>query len=263
MALISCPECGENLSTLAKSCPHCGCPMAEHKSEAKYSLSSQDEKPSGKYTVDTIAFKPDAPNPFDNSDKEKRQNNVVVSVNGQNLTLTDDRINTVPTVNGTYHMKPIHENTSSYEEKKVTKPVTNAFKRVISWIVLFIVIIAVEFLTSIVISGLGELIAAINKMSLGAKLIIYIFGGTTLASLLIYPVYYGYVFIIGISEAISPTKSGLRYIVVGGYNLISEIGYAIEGIANGFTKSNIILSIIMCVFYIALIATGIKFSSER
>ena len=105
MALISCPECGENLSTLAKSCPHCGYPMSEHKSEVKYSLSPQDEKPSGKYTVDTIAYKPDAPKPFDMSgfdmgNEDKPKSNVVVSVNGQDVALSDDGINKVPTVIG-------------------------------------------------------------------------------------------------------------------------------------------------------------------
>lgn len=27
MALIKCPECGKEISSLAKSCPHCGCPI--------------------------------------------------------------------------------------------------------------------------------------------------------------------------------------------------------------------------------------------
>ena len=27
MALISCTECGNNISSNAKSCPHCGCPI--------------------------------------------------------------------------------------------------------------------------------------------------------------------------------------------------------------------------------------------
>ena len=27
MALISCAECGKNISSKAKSCPHCGCPI--------------------------------------------------------------------------------------------------------------------------------------------------------------------------------------------------------------------------------------------
>src|SRR5262245_3556513 len=29
MALINCPECGKEVSTAAKECPHCGYPVAE------------------------------------------------------------------------------------------------------------------------------------------------------------------------------------------------------------------------------------------
>jgi predicted amidophosphoribosyltransferase len=29
MALINCPECNQHVSTLAKSCPHCGAPVSE------------------------------------------------------------------------------------------------------------------------------------------------------------------------------------------------------------------------------------------
>lgn len=28
MALIPCPECGRQVSTLASNCPNCGCPQA-------------------------------------------------------------------------------------------------------------------------------------------------------------------------------------------------------------------------------------------
>ena len=27
MALINCPECNKEISSLAKACPHCGCPI--------------------------------------------------------------------------------------------------------------------------------------------------------------------------------------------------------------------------------------------
>lgn len=32
MALIKCPECGKEISSMAKACPNCGCPVAEMKS---------------------------------------------------------------------------------------------------------------------------------------------------------------------------------------------------------------------------------------
>lgn len=31
MALIKCPECGQEVSDIAKSCPHCGCPIVQKK----------------------------------------------------------------------------------------------------------------------------------------------------------------------------------------------------------------------------------------
>ena len=31
MALIKCPECGKEISSLAKSCPNCGCPIEKMK----------------------------------------------------------------------------------------------------------------------------------------------------------------------------------------------------------------------------------------
>lgn len=33
MALINCPECGNNVSEYAESCPKCGCPMSVIKSK--------------------------------------------------------------------------------------------------------------------------------------------------------------------------------------------------------------------------------------
>ncbi len=33
MALIQCPECGKTVSSLAVSCPHCGCPIAQEQEE--------------------------------------------------------------------------------------------------------------------------------------------------------------------------------------------------------------------------------------
>ena len=32
MSLIKCKECGKEISSLAKACPHCGCPVTEPES---------------------------------------------------------------------------------------------------------------------------------------------------------------------------------------------------------------------------------------
>jgi RNA polymerase subunit RPABC4/transcription elongation factor Spt4 len=43
MALISCPECAQQLSDRAPTCPHCGCPIA-----APVSVSQTARPPSGR-----------------------------------------------------------------------------------------------------------------------------------------------------------------------------------------------------------------------
>lgn len=35
MALIKCPECGREVSSMAKACPNCGCPIATLEEEKK------------------------------------------------------------------------------------------------------------------------------------------------------------------------------------------------------------------------------------
>ena len=42
MALINCPECGQQVSTAAKSCPNCGYPVAE-KVQASEAAATADE----------------------------------------------------------------------------------------------------------------------------------------------------------------------------------------------------------------------------
>ena len=37
MALIVCPECGKSISSLAATCPHCGCPI-QSKNNSAYSV---------------------------------------------------------------------------------------------------------------------------------------------------------------------------------------------------------------------------------
>lgn len=38
MALIKCPDCGKEISSRAKSCPNCGCPIAEANSEGEVKI---------------------------------------------------------------------------------------------------------------------------------------------------------------------------------------------------------------------------------
>ena len=56
MALINCPECGREISEMAKSCPHCGCPIqkptenkgSSSKPKKTHNSENQNEKPKKK-----------------------------------------------------------------------------------------------------------------------------------------------------------------------------------------------------------------------
>lgn len=56
MALINCPECGREISEMAKSCPHCGCPIqkptenkgSNSKPKKTHNSENRNEKPKKK-----------------------------------------------------------------------------------------------------------------------------------------------------------------------------------------------------------------------
>lgn len=56
MALINCPECGREISEMAKSCPHCGCPIqkstenkgSRSKPKKTHNSENRNEKPKKK-----------------------------------------------------------------------------------------------------------------------------------------------------------------------------------------------------------------------
>ena len=54
MALIKCPECGKEVSTLADKCPHCGYPMSKENVEKKNYPKPKDESWIGKYRTKKI-----------------------------------------------------------------------------------------------------------------------------------------------------------------------------------------------------------------
>lgn len=48
MALITCPECGKEISDKAKTCPNCGCPVSEMNIEDQSTLESTENNVAGK-----------------------------------------------------------------------------------------------------------------------------------------------------------------------------------------------------------------------
>lgn len=137
-------------------------------------------------------------------------------------------------------------------------------KRILSWIVLYLITVVIELLTSVVVGLGGYVLGLVGELNTFLRLIIYLVGGTTFLSFLFLPTYYGFIFVIFASEAIKKSKKGMRYTVFGIYCLIAEIVFIINGLASHtFLLSNLILSIIMCIFYIALIVAGATTAKEN
>ena len=123
-------------------------------------------------------------------------------------------------------------------------------KRILSWVVLCLISWLVRLLTSLVL-GLGAYIGVlIEDLSTFLKVLIYIFGGSTLISILFIPAFYGSALAVGASEGICESKKGTRYIVLSSFMLITLV----VGIALGIFNHDIRFDyIITCVYYILLI----------
>ena len=137
-------------------------------------------------------------------------------------------------------------------------------KRILSWVVLYLITVVISLLTSVVV-GLGSyIIGLVNELNTFLKLIIYFVGGTTFLSFLLLPTYYGFIFVFWATESIKKSKKGLRYIVFGIINLIAELFYIVSGLVeHTFLFSNLINSLIMCIFYIALIVAGSTIAKDN
>lgn len=126
-------------------------------------------------------------------------------------------------------------------------------KRVISWVVLYLICVLTSLLTSVVVGFGGYLFELLGELNAFLEIIIYIVGGFTFLSFLITPAYYGAFLAVIASEAIKCSKKGTRYYVLAIYSLISNVVYIILGLANGTLP---VSTIIMCLFYIFLIVLG-------
>lgn len=81
-------------------------------------------------------------------------------------------------------------------------------KRILSWIVLYLISLITGLLTSLVV-GIGVyLLGLINELNTFIRIVIYLFGGATFLSFLLLPVHYGSLLAIMASEAIKKQKKG-------------------------------------------------------
>lgn len=132
-------------------------------------------------------------------------------------------------------------------------------KRVLSWIVMVIISVLVALIASIVIGIATYVLSLVSELNTFLQIIIYIFGGSTFLAFIIAPVWYGVPLTLHASEAICKSKKGTRYIVFSVYKLIMLTISIILSIL----KSDIpIVSIIMCIYYIALIIASKQLSYE-
>ena len=128
-------------------------------------------------------------------------------------------------------------------------------KRVISWVVLYLICVLTSLLTSVVVGFGGYLFELVGELNAFLEIIIYMVGGFTFLSFLITPAYYGAILAVFASEAIKCSKKGTRYYVLAVYSLIMNVVYIVLGFANGTLPIN---AIIMCLHYIFLIVLGRK-----
>lgn len=126
-------------------------------------------------------------------------------------------------------------------------------KRFFSWIVLYLISSLTGILTSLMLSLGAYVLDLMSELSTFWRIVIYFFGGTSFLSLVFFPVYYGVFAAISASEAVKPSRRGLRYIVFSIYMLITGIIYIITGLTEGTFHLN---TIIMCIYYVMILIFG-------
>ena len=126
-------------------------------------------------------------------------------------------------------------------------------KRILSWVVLYLISVIISLLTSLVVGVAGYVLGLVSELNTFLQIAIYILGGTTFLSLVFAPVYYGTMLTVFACEAIRPSKKGTRYIVYSIWMLISNIIHIVVGLSNHTFHFN---AMIMCIYYIMLIIYG-------
>ena len=118
---------------------------------------------------------------------------------------------------------------------------------------MYLISVVVGILASLLVALGGWLIGIINDLSVFLRILCYLFGGSTLLSLLLLPVYYGPPLTIMASEAICPTRKGTRYKVYSVLMLITYVLDIIIGLSNSYFN---LATIVMCIYYIVLLISS-------
>lgn len=126
-------------------------------------------------------------------------------------------------------------------------------RRIVSWVVLYLISLLVSLLTSLVVGLASYALDFIQNLNTFLKIICYLFGGTTLLSFLFIPAIYGSFLTVFAVESIHNSKKGLRYIIFPVYMILTSIIYIFIGLREDTFYFN---QIIMCIYYILLIING-------
>ena len=132
--------------------------------------------------------------------------------------------------------------------------------RFLSWIFMFIFGWLVGMFTSLVVGISTYLLRLIGELDTIARLACYLIGGSAFISFIFAPICYGAPFCVHITESISKSRRGIRYIIYPIYMLITSIFYIIYKTNNGYFPIN---CVIMCIYYIAIILIGRNISLGR
>ena len=123
-------------------------------------------------------------------------------------------------------------------------------RRLLSWFVLCIISWLVRICTTLVVLLGAYVTYLIDELNLFLKILIFLFGGSALISILFLPVFYGSGLAFTASESICESKKGTRYIVLSIIMLLSLVIGTILGFFEGRIRVD---HIITCVYYISLI----------
>ena len=131
-------------------------------------------------------------------------------------------------------------------------------KRFLSWVVL----ILFYFLFAVVL-GLDQLLLGYvfnlyDQLGAFMKLVVIFVGGTFIGGLALAPLFYGIPFTYAASEAVCPSRKGVRYIVWG----IFLVGGTIFSLLTNFYWSALIARIFVAIYGVGLIMYGNSHSND-
>ena len=118
-------------------------------------------------------------------------------------------------------------------ETKADQTDPGFFKRFLSWVVLAACFVVALIVFSIAFMIVDYIVDLIEDLPSFLKIVVYIFGGGTfIFGIISFPYNVGLPMIIGASEAVCPSKNGLRYLVFGGFIAVDYLWAFVSNFLN-------------------------------